>query len=215
MNINESDFSLKHWDNMYSNYIKKDKIKVDNWLEKFISIIEHCSTPIIDLGCGSGTDALYLIEKGKKVISCDQSKNAINSIKLNFPEIYDTKCFNMLDGLPFEDSSYELIIADLCLHYFKVKDTFKIINEIKRVLIQNGHLILRVNSINDINYGAGKGKEIEHHLYLTDNNLLKRFFDKDDILYFFADFDIEYIQEETITRFSKDKKAYNVCLKKL
>lgn len=215
MNINESENSLKHWDNMYSNYIKKEEIKVDNWLEKFIAIIEQCSTPIIDLGCGRGNNSLYLIEKGKKVISCDQSKNAINNIKVNFPEIYDTKCFNMLDGLPFEDTSYELIIADLCLHYFKVKDTFKIVNEIKRVLTQNGHLILRVNSINDINYGAGKGEEIEHHLYLTDNNLLKRFFDKEDILYFFADFNIEYIQEETISRFSKDKKAYNVCLKKL
>ena len=74
-------------------------------------------------------DTLYLINKGKKVISCDQSSNAINNIRKNFPEVYDTKCFNMLNGLPFEDNSYELVIADLCLHYFREEDTFKVLKE--------------------------------------------------------------------------------------
>ena len=38
---------------------------------------------VLDLGCGSGNDTLYLINKGKKVISCDQSSNAINNIRKN------------------------------------------------------------------------------------------------------------------------------------
>lgn len=211
MDFDEINNSLKYWNNLYTN-CNKNEIKIDNWLEKFEDIIKDCLTPIIDLGCGTGNDTLWLIEKGKKVISCDQSINAINNIKSNFPEIYDTKCFNMLNEFPFESSSCELIIADLCLHYFRENDTFKIINEIKRILAPNGNLILRVNSINDVNYGAGKGEEVEKHLYLTEDNRLKRFFDEKDILYFFKDFSIEYNQEETLSRYGLEKKLHTVHL---
>ena len=210
---NEVNQSLKYWNKFHLNY-ERNEIKIDNWLENFEEIINDCTTPILDLGCGSGNDTLYLINKGKKVISCDQSENAIKNINKNFPEIFDSKCFNMLDGFPFPDKYCDLIIADLCLHYFREKDTFKIINEIKRILKENGHLIFRLNSINDINYGAGSGIEIEHHLYTTSDNRLKRFFDKDDILYFFKDFHIEYLNEEIMKRYKLPKKLYLGCVKK-
>lgn len=209
----EKDNSLLYWDNFYKNY-NPDNIKTDNWLDDFSNVINNCSTPILDLGCGSGNDTLYLIDKGKKVISCDYSINAINNIKKNFPEVYDTKCFNMLDGLPFDDNSFDIVIADLSLHYFREEDTFKIINEIKRVLTDKGSLIFRVNSINDVNHGAGEGIEIEHHLYETSDKRLKRFFDEKDIKYFFKDFDIEFLNEEIMTRYELEKRLYRCLAKK-
>ena len=209
----EQENSLSYWDNYYQKYDRKDII-IDDWLDKFLEIIKNCSTPILDLGCGSGNDTLYLINQGKKVISCDQSSNAINNIKKNFPEVYDTKCFNMLDGMPFEDNSFEVIIADLCLHYFKEEDTFMILNEIKRILTENGYLIFRVNSINDINHGAGEGNEVEYHLYETSDKRLKRFSDEDDIKYFFKDFDILYLNEEIMTRYKLEKRLYTCLVRK-
>ena len=209
----EKDNSLLYWDNFYKNY-NPENIKIDNWLDDFSNVIDNCSTPILDLGCGSGNDTLYLIDKGKKVISCDYSINAINNIKKNFPGVYDTKCFNMLDGLPFDDNSFDIVIADLSLHYFREEDTFKIINEIKRVLTDKGSLIFRVNSINDVNHGAGEGIEIEHHLYETSDKRLKRFFDEKDIKYFFKDFDIEFLNEEIMTRYELEKRLYRCLAKK-
>ena len=205
--------SLKYWNNLHADYNRND-IKIDDWLEKFDDIILSCTSPILDLGCGSGNDTLYLINKGKKVISCDQSINAIENIKKNFPEIYDTKCFNMLDGMPFNDNSFELIIADLCLHYFREKDTLRILNELRRILVIGGHLIFRINSINDVNHGAGKGKEIEHHLYETDDKRLKRFFDEKDIRNFFKNFQIDYLNEEIMTRYKLEKRLYRGCVSK-
>lgn len=209
----EKDNSIKYWNDIHSQY-ERNEIKLDDWLDKFESIIKDCSTPILDLGCGSGNDTLYLIEKGKEVISCDQSSNAISNIIRNFPEVYDTKCFDMLDGMPFDSDSFELIIADLCLHYFKKEDTVKLLNEIKRILVSGGHLIFRVNSINDVNHGAGQGNEIEHHLYETSDKRFKRFFDEDDIRFFFKDFDIEYLNEEIMTRYKLEKRLFRVCVKK-
>lgn len=63
---NEVNQSLKYWNNLHSNYDRSD-IKYDDWLEKFEEIIDACKTPILDLGCGSGNDTLYLINKGKKL----------------------------------------------------------------------------------------------------------------------------------------------------
>ena len=209
----EKDNSLLYWNNLHKKYNRED-IKIDNWLDSFSNIIDNCSTPILDLGCGSGNDTLYLINKGKKVISCDQSINAIENIKKNFIEVYDTKCFNMLDGMPFDNNSFDIIIADLCLHYFREKDTFRILNEIKKILNKKGYLIFRVNSINDVNHGAGLGKEIEHHLYQTNDKRLKRFFDEKDIRYFFKEFDIEYLNEEIMTRYKLEKKLYRCLVRK-
>ena len=183
------------YDRYVHRHYEREQIKYDDWLDLFERAISKCKAPIIDLGCGSGNDTLYLINKGKKVISCDQSINAINNIIKNFPEVYDTRCFDMLDGMPFDDNIFEVIIADLCLHYFKEKDTFMILNELKRILVNNGSLMLRVNSINDVNHGAGEGLEIEPHLYETSDKRLKRFFDENDIKYFFKDFDIEYLNK--------------------
>lgn len=71
MKFNEKENSLEYWDNIHSKY-ERNEIKLDDWLDKFETIIDSCSTPILDLGCGSGNDTLYLINKNKQVISCDQ-----------------------------------------------------------------------------------------------------------------------------------------------
>ena len=208
------DGSLKYWEETHKkqNY-DRDSIRVDDWLERFDEIILRTDKPVLDLGCGCGNDTLYLLDKGKKVLPCDQSVTAIENIKRNFPEICETGCFNMLDGFPYDNDSFDLIIADLCLHYFLKADTEKIIRGIKRILVSGGHLILRVNSVNDVNHGAGQGIEIEHNVYLAENGTLKRFFDETDIHEFFRDFHIEYINEEVMARYSLDKWLYTVCVR--
>ena len=213
METNDREKILQYYERMFEN-VEKENIKIDDWLDKFSDIIDNCQTPILDLGCGYGNDTLYLMNKGKKVISCDQSTNVIKNIKKNIPNVYDTKCFNMLDGMPFEDNSFQIIIADLCLHYFREKDVFNILNEIQRILIPGGYLIFRVNSINDVNHGSGQGSEIEPHLYLTNDRGLKRFFNEDDIRYFFKNFEIEYLKEEIMTRYKLEKRLFRCLAKK-
>ena len=205
--------SLEYWNEIHLNN-NRSAIKTDDWLEDFDEIIMRSDRPILDLGCGSGNDTLYLISKGKQVIACDQSENAIGSMKRDFPEITDTRCFNMLDGLPFKTESFEIVIADLCLHYFLEKDTAFVVSEIQRILVPGGHLFLRVNSLNDVNHGAGQGKQIEHHVFETESGMIKRFFDEDDIRYFFGAFEIKYMKEEIMSRYRLEKRLFRVCAKK-
>lgn len=202
----------QRWDDIHKNY-ERENIKYDDWLELFDRAVMNCKTPIIDLGCGCGNNTLYLIEKGKEVIPCDYSKNAIENIKKNFPEVEKTECFDMSKGLPFEDNLTDIIISDLSLHYFTEQQTFEILDEIKRVLKPNGLLFFRVNSVKDLNSGAGQGKEIETHLYETNDGRYKRFFDEKDIDKFFADWEKIYINEENHGRYGYEKILWKGAVK--
>ena len=108
--------------------------------------------------------------------------------------------------LPYKDGCMSLVIADLSFHYFKKRKTIDIIKEINRILKDDGYLIGRVNSMNDTNYGASDGEEIEKHYYLTKDGY-KRFFDEEDIRYFFKDFNIKCCSEESMFRYGAEKKT--------
>ncbi len=207
--------SLEYWDAAHQRqgYARAD-IKTDDWLEEFDDIIRKARGPILDLGCGGGNDTLYLLKRGKQVRACDQSPTAIRRLRENFPEIGEALCVNMLDGLPYEDGAFEIVIADLCLHYFTGEDTRRIISEIRRILIPGGHLILRVNSVHDVHHGAGQGRMVEPHLFETKEGTLKRFFDEADIRDFFHEFSIEFLREETMTRYGPEKQLFRVCARK-
>lgn len=206
------DSQKDRWNNKHASY-ERGQLVYDDWLDLFDRVIVECRTPIIDLGCGSGNDTLYLLEKGKQVIPCDYSEKAIENIKKNFPEVDRTECFDMLKGLPFPDNFTDIVIADLTLHYFREQATFEVLEDIKRVLRPNGLLLFRVNSMNDVNYGAGEGLEVERHLFLTEDSGYKRFFDADDIDHFFNGWDMFYMQEEDMTRYEKPKKLWRCVAK--
>lgn len=204
--------NIEYWNKLHTHY-EREEIITDNWLDQFHEIVDNAKGPAIDLGCGCGNDTLYLLNKGKSVIPCDGSMNAIQNIRRNFPEIHESICFDMLDMFPFCNNMTDLVIADLCLHYFKREDTIKILKEIKRVLVNNGHLLLRVNSMNDVLHGVGKGIEVEPHLYMTEDGRYKRFFDRKDIYEIFNMFQIKYVNEDVMTRYKLEKKLYVVDLK--
>ena len=144
----------EYWNKIYESILNQ-KPKYDLWLDKYESIIINSKdTPIIDLGCGFGNDTLYLRERGYEVISCDFSEKALKRLS-NFIDDLDTRCFDLKDGLPFENNCAKVVISDLSLHYFTWNETQKILNEINRALTVNGVLLCRVNSTKDINYGVG------------------------------------------------------------
>ena len=194
------------WNKLHKDFSINNKPKYDDWLDEFKDIIDNVSSEIIDLGCGvTGNNTLYLLEKGKRVLSCDFAEEALKVV--DQIEGSKTLLFDMLDKFPFEDNYTDLIIADLSLHYFSDKDTKRIIKEIKRVLKPNGYLFFRVNSINSTEYKEIISKGIlekENNLFFY-NNMDKRFFDDVDIRSYFNGFKIILLREENMNRWCPDK----------
>lgn len=201
----------EYWDNSHLKY-SMGTISYDNWLDKYKSALDECRTEVLDLGCGAGNDTLYLISKGLKVVSCDFSQVALDKISRDI-EGSQTLLMDISKPFPFEDNSFDLIVADLSLHYFDEETTFAIMQEIKRVLTANGKLIARVNSTDDINYGAQQGVMIEDNFYFV-GGYNKRFFNFDDVNKFFSRIGSVEIKEADMLRYSKPKKVIEIMTRK-
>lgn len=204
---------------MWDNWAKKRASfpVYDNWLDDYKELLmKYKDTEILDLGCGIGADTLYLIERGFHVLSCDFSREALNSIQKNIVGS-KTKYFDMFDSFPFADESYSVIIADLSLHYFDDTTTTHIMKEIKRILKEDGILLSRVASTNDVNFGAGVGKQLEKNFYF-EGDYTKRFFDKEDVEKYFGIIGTIDAFETSMTReeeeYQKPKALYQIKVKK-
>ena len=177
----------------------------DLWLDNYLPLLkEYKQEEILDLGCGGGCDSLYLTERGYKVLACDISKEALSNTKKYIPGI-KTKQMNLIEDFPFEDETYTLIIADLSIHYFTDQETIHIMEEIKRILKQNGILLARVHSTKTLNNETSLLEEVDKNLYRRGEEL-RRYFDKEDVENFFSIIGDIIYQEKCMKRQDTEKE---------
>lgn len=193
--------------------VKKRETKYDEWLADYETEIENCQSTIVDLGCGLGNNTLYLIQKGKQVLACDYSEVAIQTIQKEIPQA-STKLFDMSQGFPIEDCFTDIVVADLCIHYFTEEATRKIICEIKRILKPNGIFLFRVNSVNDTKFISNGLSIDDNFIWQPEWKKSKRIFDEESIRYFFADWKIEKMKEEKMLRYEIEKIVWNCAVRK-
>lgn len=188
-------------------------MKIDDfWLERWLANLtsEH---EVLELGCGSGRDTKYLVSQGFAVTATDVREEALEACVRKVPA---ANCLqvDIRQPLPFADGSYSVTVASLCLHYFSWTQTTSILGEIKRCLIEDGLLLARFNSTNDVNYGAVGFGEIEANFYLV-RGKSKRFFDYEALGELFSNgWKIESIEEMTIDRYEKPKVVWEVAARR-
>ena len=167
---------------------------------------------LLELGCGEGRDTLALSDISP-MIAADKSWDALIKCKRNIPGTFPV-LLDISRPLPFVNASFNVIVASLCLHYFSWDVTRSIRDEIRRCLADNGLLLVRVNSTNDIHYGASGYPELETGLYDV-KGAAKRFFSKDDISTLFAGaWLIKNMEEMTVYRYEKPKSLWELVIEK-
>ncbi len=93
---------------------------------------------IIDLGCGTGVYAEYLISKGAGKLTCiDYSQDMVNMVQRKFGERITAYAQDASIGLVKEESeSADLIISPLMIHY--LDDLSTLFTDMARVLKKGG-----------------------------------------------------------------------------
>jgi SAM-dependent methyltransferase len=205
------DDPLSIWDTRYANP-EESRVtpKDDCWMDRWSNLLDKEKGEMaLDIGCGIGLDTRYLGQLGYKVVSIDLSGEALTICSKASP---DPICIqaNIGQGLPFETNSFQIVSANLSLHYFTWTVTQKILKDIHGCLKKGGLFLTRLNSTNDTNFGSVGHKEIEPNLFLVHGEQ-KRFFDIGAVKELFnSGWKFHGVQEMCIDRYSKPKVAWEV-----
>ncbi|MCW2959823.1 MAG: methyltransferase [Thermoleophilia bacterium] len=99
----------------------------------------------LDLGCGTGADAVFLAEQGIETSGLDMSTTALALAKER-AERHGVR-IEWLQGdvlqLPLEDGCMDLVLDRGCLHHVAVSDQATYATEVARVLRPGGTLLVR------------------------------------------------------------------------
>ena len=88
----------------------------------------------LDAACGTGRYARYLKQRGHQVSAVDMTAEMIDRARADLPGVeFNT---GSLEGLPFEDQSFDLVTCGLALTH--LPEVSKAISEISRVLKVGG-----------------------------------------------------------------------------
>ena len=194
-------------DEYWKEHVNKN-LEEDLWIDDYKKYLS-CNGLCLDLGCGIGQYTKKLMEYGLDVISSDISTIALSKVKLINPNIVN---MDMREKFPFEDEKFDIVFANLSIHYFSDIDTKKIINEIKRVLKKGGLFIGSVNGIQGFDNIKDTASIIDYHFYFNNDKYI-RLFDIEDVKKYLSDFNILKIDERETIRFNH-KKNYIVFLGK-
>lgn len=99
----------------------------------------------VDLGCGTGSDAILLAQRGLDVVGIDLSGTAVAMAKAKARAAMvsvDWAVGDVLD-LPMQDSTVDLATDRGCLHYLEDTHRTRYAHELARVLRPGGLVLVR------------------------------------------------------------------------
>lgn len=218
---------------LFNNEEKKVEIKIverfgEKQFEIFPKIINATKTfksknieNILDLGCGFGTNTLYLAEEGFQLWAGDKSEKCIDKLKSKVKKLkienVNYKEIDMRD-IPFKDNSFDAVICVSTLEHGAINEIKSTINEIFRVLKPGGILITDLLSIEDDSFGLGEeiekntfvgGREGEEgipHFYTTDKEIKELFKKFEEVKVSKTDYIFELIDGKEFI-----SKAFDIC----
>lgn len=120
--------------NNQGNEINFDPQK-DRLLPDLLELPLKSGMKVLKIGCSSGYRLLWLQENlGLKCVGIEPSEQAVNIARDKGIEVYQ----GTAESLPFEDTSFDLVIFGFCLYLCDRADLFRIAQEADRVLRNPG-----------------------------------------------------------------------------
>ena len=205
MEMDKSYWNEKYW----VRHMKNDDLDhvEDLWVEEYASLIMPHSGRLLDLGCGIGQYSEYFASKGFEVVAGDISQRALAFLSERSPEI-ETARLDMTEPLPFPNACFDVVFANLSIHFFSEKDTQNLISEVKRILKRGGIFVGSCNSSRAYKYIKDSSTVIEPGFYMEDGGRSVRLFDAAQFEHFFSDFEKIMLEEVETTRFNKSKSMW-------
>lgn len=207
--------SKNYWDDKYwEKHLKEDDLEnvEEIWVKKYHDIINlRPGLKVLDLGCGIGQYTRYFLEEGCEVVASDISFKALEYLAQKTPGIKVVQQ-DMSEKLKFEDDSFDIVFANLSIHFFSKEDTENLIKEIRRILKSGGYFVGSVNSTAAYEYIKDHVVEIEENYYDSKGRFV-RLWNEEQFEHFFKDWEKVHLNEVTEIRWDKQKNMWEFIYK--
>lgn len=206
---------LKGWEPIY-----KDKGMVQfEILNKVRSAVEFFKernyVRVLDLGCGTGRHSLFLAQNGFEVFASDVSPMGI---KIALQNAKNAKLENInflthdMREIPFKENFFHAVICTLAIDHGTIADVQQTINEVYRVLKNEGAFIVDFMSIEDETYG--KGIKIEENTFKSsmegEENIIHHYASEEELKRLFAKFNNFTIQANDYQYKNDQRKLHTI-----
>ncbi|WP_407867281.1 class I SAM-dependent methyltransferase [Paenibacillus sp. P36] len=107
---------------------------------------------ILDAGCGSGRNLVYLLRNGYEVYAVDRSEEAIAAVQklaMNIAPDWSNERIRVdaVEKMSFDDHYFDFIISSAVLHFAENEAHFQqMVHELWRVLKPGGRMFVRLAS---------------------------------------------------------------------
>ena len=111
---------------------------------------------LVELGSGTGADAIYFLKQGHSVVALDISTFALNALetrakKENLAQKLTTQQVDFgLHDIPIKEGSVDVFYSRISLNYFGTKQTTKLFGDIYKMLKTGGAAYLSFKSPDDV-----------------------------------------------------------------
>jgi len=131
---------------------------------------------VLELGCGNGKTLGAIRGKGIDMVGLDISRVGM---MLCPPELPVSLVQGDAAMLPFQDGSFDLVLANHVLGHLPLEGRERASSEIRRVLVQGGEVRVLVHSRRDMRFGGGA--EVEPDTFLSGTGIITHFFHEGEV----------------------------------
>jgi ubiquinone/menaquinone biosynthesis C-methylase UbiE len=196
-------------------------VGLDDFVIDLVPILrERKNERILDVGCGAGRNAVFLADEGFHVVGLDISSTALG-LALEEADKADLKnCVFVRHDflkLPFPDSQFDTVISCYSVENQPLPKIRKALNEMKRVLIDRGLVLVTLHSTKHWRFGLGK--EISPGTFLTTETIKGKklrfaahFFEKDDAEKLFHSIELNIMSLKERVKVTDRKRAHWIII---
>lgn len=189
--------SKYEWENLHKQTRFRPKYPneiVVQWL--FHNFKRNGQEKVLDLGCGAGRHISFMGTENIIPYGIDISAPGVAYTRALLKKIGLQKweknilCSSFTE-IPFENESFDGLVAYGSLYYSDLAGIKKAISEIRRTLKKGGIGLIVVRGVTDYRYG--KGREIEPNTFIIDYKDIKASANAESgmVMHFFTDIEIE------------------------
>ena len=146
------DTSKEHFNNIAKTYHDEVAGHVrDHLIDKWWTLVGHYFSEdckVIDIGCGEGANACFMLDKKMDVVGVDASRNLIDEGLKRYPHLAGRLHTGDALALDFEDNVFDVATLIGVLHHIYSRDQqLKAITEALRVVKTGGAVLIRESNL--------------------------------------------------------------------